>query len=859
MTGLSRRALSVAVAAVLVLALVGTTSVLGYFDAATEPAPPVHRYIVQLDDPPLAQYEGTIGKLAPTAAYVVGDVHLRVDTPAARAYLAYLDAEQELAEAKVRVIAPNARFDWSFRYVFNGFAATLTAEQARLVMRMDEVRGVTIEEKLDPELDSSLPLVGAADAFEQVGGIEEAGLGARVAIVDGGIDISHTMFSDQGMLPAPEGFPTATMHLRDGSVTPYSNPEAYVNNKLIGARIFVSPETYNSLEEPTQAMTTFVPTGTGHGMHVAGIAAGRHGTYDAYQNGVTVPITLSGVAPMAHVFNYKANYAASPEYIAMLDQMVVDEIDALNLSQGHVVWLIDRPETHALSQAFGGAHDAGIVVVASSGNAGANGLTSLSAAFKYSEKVIAVGNTSTTGSWDVEFTITGEGRPADEIVAAPRSIFTFTEPVSGELIFVDDGCTENADAAGKIAVAIRYQDGGWYGSCSYEQRALAMAASGATAIVYYYDDRYLGGPTASAFPIPAIAVGTHGGTELIEWLQSGPVDAAGEIGYEVRRGHSDVADLLSGSSSTGPGLDWQLKPDISAPGGSILSAVFASVDGVRTPSVGAMSGTSMASPHVAGAATLLRSAHPDWTSEQVRTTLINTSKRSVMIGPSEDDRREAAPYESGPGRLDLVHALDPGAFVAPPKASFGEITAGDSAALTFEVTSASAEEEQFHLSVDAITGTSPAVDMRSLVLAPGETKSFTLTLDTRAMVSGGELWGDVMLVREGVAQSLRVAYYAFVDVPEEHKDVMVVNWTWGDTEDYSSYYTQTLEELGLTYDLWTIDEGPEAITNTRRHPTLAEMKLYDLVVVNQNESAYALQEPLPGQYQYLNYLLSGGD
>jgi subtilisin family serine protease len=859
MTRFGRRLWGFALVTLVLLALVGTAPVLGFFDAATSPTPHANRYIIELDDPPLAQYEGTIGKHAPTAAYLLGDAHLRIDTPAARAYLAFLDGQQQLAQARIRAIAPAVRFDWQYRYVFNGFAAKLTPEQARLVLRLPEVRGITVEEKLEPEMDASLPLMNAEAAFDAVGGIEEAGLGARVAIMDSGVDSAHSMFADEGMLPAPDEFPTATMHLRDGSVTAYPDAESYINNKLVAARIFVSPEAVASLDDPTHAITTFLPIGTGHGMHVAGIAAGRHGTYNAYQNGATLPLELSGVAPMAHVFNYKANYAASPEYIAMLEQMVVDEIDALNISQGHVVWLIDRPETHALSQAFGGAFDAGVVVVASAGNAGSNGLTSLSAAFKYSEKVMAVGNTTANGSWDVKFTLTGEGRPADELIAAPRSIFTFTEPVEGGLIFVDDGCTEMPEAAGKIAVSIRYQDGGWYGPCTYGARAENMAASGAKAIVYYYDNRYLGGPSTSAFKIPAVALGTHGGADLIEWLKTDPPDAAGVIDYNVLRGFSDVADLLSSSSSRGPGLDWQLKPDISAPGTGIMSAVYAYVDGAITPSVGGMSGTSMASPQVAGAATLVRSAHPDWTSAEVRGTLINTSKRSVMIGPSEDDRREAAPYEAGPGRLDLEHAIDPGAFITPPKASFGDLAAGETADLVFEVTSASAEEEQFQLIVEPITGTAPSVDMRSLVLAPGETKSFTLTLDTRAAVEQLEIWGDVLLHREGSAQMLRLAYYAFVDVPEQHKDVMLIDWTWGDTPDYSSYYTETLTELGLTYGVWRIDDEPASVTNTRRHPPLAQMKLYDLVIVNQNESDWALQTPLVGQYQYLNYLLSGGD
>lgn len=855
---LGRRSLGVALVTALLLLAVGAAPILGFFDAATSPPREARRYIVQLVDPPLAQYEGTIGKLAPTAAYVVGDVHLNTDSPAARAYLAYLDRQQRLARAHIQTIAPGARFDWSYRNVFNGFAATLTPEQARRVLHLDEVAGVTAEEKLEPEMDASVPLMNVDKAFEMVGGIEEAGLGARVAIIDSGTDSKHPMFRDEGMPPPPEEFPTATMHLRDGSVTPYPDAAEYVNNKLIAARIFVSPESMATLDDPTHAITTFLPVGTGHGLHVSGIAAGRYGTYTALQNGLQVPIEMSGIAPMAYVLNYKSNYAASPEYIAMLDQMVEDEVDALNLSQGHVVWLIDRPETHALSRAFQGAFDAGIVVVASAGNAGSNGLTSLSAAFKYTDKVIAVANATAGGSWDVKLSLSGEGRPADEIIAAPRGTFTYTEDIAGDLIYADDGCQEVPEAAGKIAVVYRRdENGNNVGSCSYGQRAVNMKASGAIAIVYYYASQYLGNASSTNLALPAIAVGTNGGTELIEWLQSSPPDAAAVISHEVKRARSDRPDMLSGSSSRGPGLDWQLKPDITAPGTGIMSSQWGTVDGQRAPIVRAMSGTSMASPQVAGAATLLRSAHPDWTSAQVRDTLICNSKRSVGVSTGKGSR-DAAPYEAGPGRLDLEHAIDPGAFVSPSKASFGSITQGETASLTFQVTSASAKEEQFQLFVQPITGTSPSVDVRSLVLAPGESKAFTLTLDT-AGSDQKQVWGDVLLQREGTEQSLRLAYYAVIEDPAEAKDVLLIDWLWGETPDHGSYYTETLEALDLTYDVWTIDDAPADEVNRRQHPPLATMKLYDLVILNLNESDWALQLPLTGQYQYLNYLLSGGN
>lgn len=824
--------------------------------AAATAGGPERRYIVELEDPPLARYTGGIGKLRPTAAWLNGDVHLDVTSAAARAYLAHLDRAQDEAEARVRGIAPGARFDWRYRYVFNGFAARLTPEQALRVVRLPGVVSTHAEERYEPEMDGSLALVGADEAFEQVGGIEEAGLGARIAIVDSGLDSNHPFLNDEGMPAAPTGFPTATMHLRDGSVHAYPEPERFVNNKVIAARIFVSPEVIGETDVVT-ALQQLTPLGQGHGLHVSGTAAGRDGTYQVDTSGQTVEVTLSGVAPMAQVFNYKANYATSPEYVAMMDQMVLDRIDVLNMSQGHVAWLIDRPETHPIARAFDGAFDAGVLPVMSAGNAGSNGLVSLSGAFKYSEKVMAVGNSTSPGSFDVKVMLTGEDAPLDTLAAAPRGVYAPDAPIEGELYLAPDGgCAEAPEAAGKIAVIDRYGAG----TCGYTQRAQFMADSGALAALFVYNDRSSGGLSTTALALPSLAIGTNGGDALMTWLQNDGRGRA-EMDNVIRRGLSDEPDVLSGGSSRGPGIDWTLKPDITAPGSGILSSYYVVSGGQYVPGFAALSGTSMSSPHVAGAAALVRSAHPQWSTAHVRSALINTSARTIKTdyGPSAP---EAAVYEAGPGRLDLRSALDPGAVLNPPKASFGKLVHGESEERTFVMQSVSAETETWTLSVDPVTGTVAVVSPETVEIAPGETATFTLRIDT-AGAERDEHWGDVLLHRDAedapdARPPLRLAYFAYAERPEARKDVLVVNWAYGETPDHTAYYTETLEALGLTYDVWTIRTAtPEA--PSAGHVPFKVLQRYDLVVLNQNESIWAFQESLPGAYQYQNLLLHGGN
>jgi subtilisin family serine protease len=824
------------------------------------------RYIVELVDPPLAQYEGGIGKLAPTAAYIVGDVHLDLDSPAARAYLGHLDRAQAEAKARIRMVAPGVRFDWHYRYVFNGFTARLTPAQAHLVRRLTGVRAVTVEERLEAELDASVPLVGGQAAFDAVGGIAEAGLGARFALVDSGTDSKHSMFRDDGMPAAPTGYPTATMHLRDGRVIAYPEPTLYTNNKLIGARIFVSPDVIGDTPV-VSALQQITPLGQGHGMHVSGIAAGREGTYASSTSGRNVPVTLSGMAPKAYVLNYKTDFASTPEYLAMLDQMVVDEIDALNMSQGHVGWLTGLTTRHPMTRAFEGAADAGVVVVISAGNAGANGASSLSGIFKYSEKVIAVGNTTTPGSYDVKVTLSGAGRPFDTLVTVPRGVYTHTAPVAGPLFLAPDGgCSVTPDAAGKIAVIDRMGAG----TCTYDQRAAFMKQSGALGAIFYYNERTTGGASATALPLPGVAVGLNGGTAFMNWLRTNPVGAQATIDNRIVRGTAEAADLLEGSSSRGPGLDWSIKPDISAPGSNILSSQVTRVGTEVVPIVAGMGGTSMSSPHVAGAATLLRSAHPRWTTAQVRSALLTTAARSIGIATGLTTSVPAAPFEAGVGRLDVGAAVDPGAFAFPSKVSFGAADLENGEFMKqwepVDLQSASPERETWTLSVEPVTGTAPVVVPTSLTLEPGATGTFTVEMSIDAPAQADH-WGDIVLARGDTGRKLRLAYYLHVDNVDTHKDVLLVNWTWGvaadDTPDHSPFYTDVLDALGLTYDVWNIDDAPASATNHRAHPTLATMKRYDLVILNANESRFALQPSVNGMpyglFAYQNYLLGGGN
>ncbi len=891
---------------------------LGALDAAAETADAgaLQRYIVVLDDPSVASYRGGISGLAPTAVEAAGgkvidgktSIHLDVDSRAARAYRAYLARQQETTIARLRYLAPELEAgSWRYDLVLNGFAARMSPKSAAAAMRLAGVRLVYPAEELVPEMDSTQNLIGAVEAWEAAGGVAEAGLGARVATMEAATAPNHPFFNDEGMPDAPDGGPSAKAVLADGSeidlLENSPHPEAIVNNKAVGLRVFA--EQLNDTQIAQLRSGTYVSS---HGTHVAGTMTGRHGTYEILDG---VEVEMAGVAPMAWLYAYSVE-GETPEMLAAFEMMAVEEIDAVNLSLGTITWLTDRPETHPVSVAMSGAADAGSLGAGSAGNAGGNGRTSLSGGWKYSEDLMVVGNTSSTGRTGVPIGFEQDDLP-DPVLNLLSGTVGSSSVITGTLAWDENAaCAENPDFEGKIAVAIYLAAEGGLANCStnFIGRFANMAASGAKGMIMLLLDRPEGVTVGNAVPIEGRFVGANGGLELMDLLKAGEeLDVTLEA--QMARDYLGQADILSGSSSRGPGLDWTIKPDISAPGTNIISSVLVDEDpndNTNPPTIAqwpAYSGTSMSAPHITGSAGLLRSMHPDWSVRHLRSAMINTSVNSVVTGDL-DDLRPADPTEGGPGRINLAEAHDPRAFLDPPKASFGALDAGEAREVEILIESDLLEPVIWELSMEPGAGDARvSVEPERLRLEPGDVASFTVHIDTDG-ASEHEHWGDVVLQQrpappapegiflpalmrnatlgedpeagmlaagealDGQAQDdeeeeedlrrLRLVYYAYLNVPEDRDDVLIIDWTYGDTPDHSQFYIDALDELGLSHSVWAMGENTDHAEDVLEdmHPTYEEMYRHDLVILNSNESQVSLQKALAGQYQYQNYLLGGG-
>jgi hypothetical protein len=205
-----------------------------------------------------------------------------------------------------------------------------------------------------------------------------------------------------------------------------------------------------------------------------------------------------------------------------------------------------------------------------------------------------------------------------------------------------------------------------------------------------------------------------------------------------------AAVTVAGFSSRGPDLTSSgnvLKPDIAAPGVAVVSAVAPPSNAGRL--WGLNSGTSMAAPHVAGLAAVVMSAHRDWSAAAVKSALVTAAR---PLDPAD------GPLAVGAGTADLRGALDPGLvyddngspWSNQPSVAVGNLVAGSTT--TRRLTNVSSHTESYAARLSGLPGLNASVTPAVLTLAPGQSRSFDITLTARKtarygrFVSGALTW-----------------------------------------------------------------------------------------------------------------------
>ncbi|EKE77550.1 S8 family serine peptidase [Gallaecimonas xiamenensis] len=608
-----------------------------------------NRYIVELKGKPVAVYEGGISGLQSAKRDESGKILFGAQ--ATRAYVSALETEQKATVAAIKKQFPAVTVKAQFDTVFNGLVVEgLDLDEASL-RALPNVKNVYRDQLVHVQMDASLPIIKAPLAWNELGGRDSAGKGIRIAVVDSGIRPENPMFSDAGM-EAPEA---GSLPTDDYCHT--TDPD-FCNNKLIVARAYPA----SSSTSPDEYVG--IPKGyNGHGTHVAGTAAGV--PVSAEYGGAQYEI--SGVAPSAYLMAYKALYyngntasGLTSSLISAVNDAVKDGADVINNSWGGGPG--GDPNFSAYKSVFENAEAAGVVVVTAAGNDG-NAAKTVGCPGCV-ESGITVANTQTGRGFSQFAEVENLGQLPMVEGSSPVSLADLdTEALSAPLLAATS--IDQANVEGCTSFPVDSFAGGYAlisrGTCSFSEKADNASAAGALGIVVYNNNAGEG-PFIMSMPgatVPGVMISKENGDAIESALANGNLTITLDPTWQAYT-DSDLVDVMNASSSRGPNGDSSfIKPDMAAPGTNILSAASPDLD---EGAFGVKTGTSMASPHVAGAAALVLAAHPDWTPAQVKAALTTTSNTHVL---DDDGVTPANAFAKGAGRLETYKAIHAGLSVSP--------------------------------------------------------------------------------------------------------------------------------------------------------------------------------------------------
>ena len=610
--------------------------------------------IVKLDAEPVATYRGGVAGLAATSRLATGGARLAASSTAVTAYRKHLakrigDFERNLAAA-----VPGARVLHRFDVIVGGAALVVPDGAEDAVRALPGVRAVYRDERRNLSAADGVGLIGARSLWGRQGGASDAGEGVVIGVIDTGVWPEHPSFAD----PSPDGKPYAALAgSRACAFSGGVNPGApfACNGKLIGAYRFM--DAYDACADCPHPAEDFTSArdAIGHGTHTASTAAGNAGVAAAIGD---VPLGLvSGVAPRARIVAYKVCGPAADggcftsDSVAAIQQAILDGVDVINYSIGGGRY----PYVDPVELAFRDAYAAGVFVAVSAGNDGPAPDT----VEHLGPWVTTVAATTTQRM--LRGTVVLDAADGAQLKLAGASVGEGTGGALPVVVAADVGdplCLDDrADAAFAGAIVVCRRGGG-----ARVAKSFAVARRGARGMILHNDagDPSQRGVACDDHFVPTVHLEHDDGAALLAFLSMHPGATAVLTRVMPARTKGDVVAAFSarGGSATALGV---LKPDLAAPGVQILAgdtpehADPALRDGELFQ---AIDGTSMAAPHVAGAAALLVAARPDWSPGRIKSALLTTALARRVV--EEDGVTPFDAFDAGAGRVQLRRALDPG-------------------------------------------------------------------------------------------------------------------------------------------------------------------------------------------------------
>lgn len=711
-------------------------------------------YMVMLDEQPLATYRGDIANLKATSL-LSNNANKRestgtldVQSAASQNYLNYLATQKRSTINRAqKSLKRQLTIQNDYQIALNGFSTELTEEEAKLLGTVDGVKFVQKVERRYLTTDSGPSYIQAPSAWDGTAtGIASKGEGVIVGILDTGISAFNPSFADIG----GDGY-DHTNPLGEGVYLGHCSDSElahYCNDKLIG------------IWAHDGVLADYTPEGddvigidhNGHGSHTASTTAGNVVKNVPIYNvmGDKAEFTfgqISGVAPHANIVSYQvcaADAGCWPDVSALaVEHAIANGVQVLNYSVGGGA---SNPWYDTDAQAFLAAREAGIHVATSAGNSGPEAGTVGSPGNAPWLTTVAA-YTHDRGFTDKEVSFNG-----GDFALASLSGKGATNGITAKVVHAEDfgdaDClnpfAENT-FSGEIVVCQR-------GEIARVSKGTNVLAGGAGGMILVNVDGGSETIDADFHVLPAIHIDALQGSELTAWLTTGENHMA-TIGASTMENAPENADIAAVFTSRGPEpiMNRWLTPHVAAPGVAIYAAnsEYQPWREQKTESPYTfMDGTSMSSPHVAGAMALMTALKPEWTPAQLQSALMLSAEFNTR---KDDGVTPSDFFDSGAGSIRINNALNTGLIMDVtyqeyvdanpdiggkpeamnmPSAVQQDCMISCSWTRTFTATSASTWTVSGDTSVNGLTiSASPS----SFSLAAGE----SITLEVNATISNG--------------------------------------------------------------------------------------------------------------------------
>ncbi|KAD7117974.1 hypothetical protein E3N88_05242 [Mikania micrantha] len=580
---------------------------------------------------------------------------------------------------------------YSFNHIVNGFSVHTTPSQANKLKKAPGVKLIEKDRGAKMMTNHTPKLLGLPQGVWHHSPIKDAaGEGILIGFVDSGINPLHPSFAYE--YEYDDGFPKVGV-CEEGPLFPKSS----CNGKIVSARFFsAGAQATANLNASIDILSPY--DAVGHGSHVASTAAGNHGV-PVVVNGFNYG-RASGMAPRARIAVYKAIYptvGTSTDVLAAIDQAVKDGVDILTLSIGP-----DEPSNKKLTMLsmfdifmlF--ARKAGVLVVQAAGNRGPGRYTIAS----YSPWAVGVAACDTDRAYPGSLVL-GNGQKIDGIGLSAATSGEWSKlvlckdalkgdfPTTHELEYVEE--CQHPDALDPMivqqSIVICMFSAGFYnGSSSIPAIVDTARTLGFVGFVLVANPAY-GDYIADSYPlsVPGIMIPKVSDSQVVlDYYEKhtqrnyNAYNARASIGEgRVATYENHKSPVVTRFSSRGPNfIDVNkhpidlLKPDILAPGHNIWAAW--SPMSVTRPilagyNFGLVSGTSMAAPHIAGIAALIKQRNPSWSPSMISsamattaTTYDNRGEPIMAQGQETYGLHLSTPFDHGAGLVSPIHAIDPG-------------------------------------------------------------------------------------------------------------------------------------------------------------------------------------------------------